>query len=66
VIQLRAEVRKALTRDDDYATLGKPPRDWHDPKAREALVDALLRDAHATLGALGGHELGADARPPRP
>ena len=50
-------VRAGLTRDDDYATLGKPPCDWDDPKAREALVDALVRDAQATLGVLAGHEL---------
>ena len=29
-------MRAALTRDDDYASLGKPPCDWDDPKAREA------------------------------
>lgn len=50
-------VRAALTRDDDYATVGKPPCDWDDPKAREALVDALVRDAQAALGVLNGHEL---------
>ena len=54
---LAGAVRAALTRDDDYATLGKPPCDWDDPKAREALVDALVRDALAALGALDGHEL---------
>ena len=54
---LAAAVRVALTRDDDYASLGKPPCDWDDPKAREALVDALVRDALAALGALDGHEL---------
>jgi Transposase DDE domain/Transposase domain (DUF772) len=55
--QLAGAVRAALTRDDDYATLGKPPCDWDDPKAREALVDALARDARAALEALDGHEL---------
>jgi Transposase DDE domain len=54
---LAGAVRAALTRDDDYVTLGKPPCDWDDPKAREALVDALVRDAHAALGTLDGHEL---------
>ena len=54
---LAAAVRHTLTRDDDYATLGKPPCDWDDPKAREALVDALVRDAHAALEALDGHQL---------
>src|SRR5271165_2489345 len=57
VTQLRAAIRKVLStvegplaeriravlrRDDDYATLGKPPCDWDDPAAREALVDALV------------------------
>ena len=54
---LAGAVRAALTRDDDYATLGKPPCDWDDPKAREALVDALVRDAYAALAVLDGHEL---------
>jgi hypothetical protein len=54
---LAAAVRAALTRDDDYATVGKPPCDWDDPGAREALVDALVRDAHGALGALDGHEV---------
>ena len=54
---LAAAVRAGLARDDDYATLGKPPCDWDDPAAREALVDALVRDAHAALAALHGHEL---------
>ena len=56
---LATAVRKALTRDDDYASLGKPPCDWDDPKARDALVDALVRDALAALGALDGHTLEA-------
>jgi hypothetical protein len=55
---LASAVRQALTRDDDYASLGKPPCDWDDPKAREALVDALVRDAQAALGAVDGHRLG--------
>ena len=54
---LAAAVRAGLARDDDYVTLGKPPCDWDDPAAREALVDALVRDAHAALAALHGHEL---------
>jgi hypothetical protein len=32
---LAARVRGVLTRDDDYATLGKPPCDWDDRAARE-------------------------------
>ena len=50
-------MRHALTRDDDYASVGKPPCDWDDPKAREALVDALVRDAVAALAALDGHQV---------
>ena len=54
---LAAEVRAALRRDDDYATIGKPPCDWDDPAAREALVDALVRDANAALAVLHGQSL---------
>jgi DDE family transposase/transposase-like protein DUF772 len=54
---LAGAVRRALTRDDNYSTLGKPPCDWDDPTAREALVDALVKDARAALAALDGHEL---------
>lgn len=61
---LAAQVRAALRRDDDYATIGKPPCDWDDRAAREALVDALVKDAHAALAVLDGHSLegaGAEA-----
>jgi IS5 family transposase len=73
VTQLRAAIRKVLSaveadlaqrirsvlgRDDDYATVGKPPCDWDDPLARDALVDALVRDATAALGVLDGEALG--------
>src|SRR3977135_3876716 len=54
---LATALRAGLTRDDDYATVGKPPCDWDDPAAREALIDALVRDAQAALGVLDGHEL---------
>ncbi len=52
-----AKVRAVLTRDDDYAGPGKPPCDWDDPAAREALVDALVKDALAALAALEGESL---------
>ena len=52
-----AQVRGVLRRDDQYATLGKPPCDWDDPAAREALVDELVTDALAALGALDGRAL---------
>jgi hypothetical protein len=50
-------VRAVLCRDDDYATAGKPPCDWDDPAAREVLVDELVTDALAALGALDGQPL---------
>ena len=46
-----------MSRDDEYATPGKPPCDWDDRSAREALVDALVKDANAALDVLGDHEL---------
>lgn len=49
---LAGEVRAALARDDDYATPGKPPCDWDDKDAREALVDALVDDALSALSAI--------------
>jgi hypothetical protein len=55
--RLADAVRAVLTRADDYASVGKPPCDWDDPKAREALVDALVRDALAALEVLHGQEL---------
>jgi hypothetical protein len=55
--ELASAVRGALTRDDDYASLGKPPCDWDDPKARAALVDALVHDAQAALGVVDGRQL---------
>ena len=48
---IRSQARCALSllRDDEYATPGKPPCDWDDRAAREALVDALVNDANAAL-----------------
>ena len=54
---LEAQLRGLLARDDGYASAGKPACDYDDPAAREALVDALARDACALLGALHGREL---------
>jgi IS5 family transposase len=59
---LATRVRAALSRDDDYATAGKPPCDWDDPAAREALVDELVHDALAALAVLDGQELTPVAR----
>ena len=58
---LAPSVRAALVRDDDYATPGKPPCDWDDREAREALVDALVKDALAALLVLDGAEVPAGA-----
>jgi hypothetical protein len=58
--QLEAELRGLLARDDDYATAGKPVCDYEDGAAREALVDALARDAMALVAALDGRNLGPE------
>jgi IS5 family transposase len=59
---LAARVRGVLERDDEYATAGKPPCDWDDPAAREALVDALVHDALFALVVLDGELLTGVAR----
>jgi hypothetical protein len=53
------ELRGILKRDDDYASAGKPVCDWDDTPAREALVDALARDAYAVLIHLEGRPISA-------
>jgi hypothetical protein len=53
-----AGLRALLARDDDYLRAGKPACDYEDAAAREALVDALAKDAGALLAALHGQELG--------
>ena len=55
--ELAAAVRAVLMRDDNYATVGKPPCEWDDKAARGALVDALVRDANVALLVLHGREL---------
>ncbi|MBA3748402.1 MAG: transposase [Solirubrobacterales bacterium] len=55
--ELEGELRGLLGRDDDYRVAGKPVCDYDDLDAREALVDALAKDARALLGALDGREL---------
>jgi len=52
-----AQLRGRLKRDDPYDTTGKSTCAWDDPQAREELVDALARDAHAILLALHGQAL---------
>lgn len=58
--QLMQDLRGVLKRDDDYASPGKPACDWEDKAAREALIDALARDAHAVLTLLDGRDLSKD------
>jgi Transposase DDE domain/Transposase domain (DUF772) len=53
-----AGLRGLLARDDDYLRAGKPACDYDVAAAREALVDALARDARAVLAGLDGQELG--------
>jgi Transposase DDE domain/Transposase domain (DUF772) len=57
--ELESELRGQLRRDDDYRDAGKPVCDYEDPEAREALVDALAKDARALLVSLDGRELEA-------
>src|SRR5487761_475262 len=54
---LEPELRAVLRRDDDYASAGKPGCDYDDRAAREALVDALAKDAQALLVGLEGPQL---------
>jgi Transposase DDE domain/Transposase domain (DUF772) len=54
---LEAKVRGQLQREDDYRAPGKPTCDWTDRAAREALVDALVRDAYRAHYALRGERL---------
>ena len=52
---LEGELRGLLARDDDYASAGKPVCDYEDREVREvreAMIDALAKDAHALLVAL--------------
>lgn len=57
---LASELRAVLKRADDYASAGKPACEWDDKAAREALVDALARDAHAVLGVLHDRQLASE------
>ena len=59
---LAAELRRVLERGDDYAAAGKPACDWEDKDAREALVDALARDAYAVLAYFDGKQLADDVK----
>jgi Transposase DDE domain/Transposase domain (DUF772) len=59
---LATELLGVLKRDDDYLAAGKPTCDWDDKVAREALIDALARDAYAVLAHLDGQPLAADVK----
>jgi hypothetical protein len=54
---LNTELRVVISRDDDYATAGKPVCDYNDGLARKDLVDALAKDGYAVLGVLDAREL---------
>jgi IS5 family transposase len=55
------EVITAHCSAHDSADPGKPKIAWNDAQAREALVDALVSDAHRLLGHLPEQELDAKA-----
>jgi hypothetical protein len=55
--ELAGELRKKLRRDDDYSAPGKPACDWDDAPAREAMLDALSRDAYAVLAQLDNSKM---------
>ena len=59
---LASELRAVLKRDDDYLEAGKPLCDWDDKAAREELIDALAKDAHAALALLDGRTLVAEVK----
>jgi transposase len=67
VRRVRREVPSAervvaqVTSAHDYDDPGKPRIAWNDQGARDALVDALVRDALAVLDALGEQEPGSKA-----
>ena len=53
-----SEVIAAHCSAHDYSDPGKPAITWDDAAAREALVDALVTDAHRLLGYLPDQQLG--------
>jgi hypothetical protein len=54
---LAAELQAALPSGEEDASAAKPQIDWDDQTARQALVDARARDAHAALALLQGRPL---------
>jgi hypothetical protein len=45
----------------DYSSAGKPQIDWDDPQAKDALVSALVNDAHGLLTVLDDRDLDEQA-----
>ena len=41
----------AVLQRDDYGTVGKPDIDWQDPKARQDLLNEIVRDGRAAVAA---------------
>lgn len=64
VVPGASEVVVARCTAHDYDDPGKPAIAWNDRAAREQLVDALVRDALAVLGALDA-ELDAEQQDPK-
>ena len=71
VTQLVAAIRKvarevpgaagqiaAVCTGHDYSGPGKPKIDWDDPRAKDALVTALVNDANTLVAALEGRRPG--------
>ena len=59
---LGAQMRATFERDDEYRKMGKPTCDRDDEKAREALINALAKDAFRALWAVHGRALDPSAR----
>jgi Transposase DDE domain/Transposase domain (DUF772) len=55
--ELGIELRAGLQSGDDYATADKPPIDWDDRAAREALIDSRAKDGYRCLHVLEGLSL---------
>jgi hypothetical protein len=51
---LAGRLRAVIDSGDDYAGTAKPVIDWHEPAARDALVDSRARDGYALLSILDG------------
>jgi hypothetical protein len=58
--ELEAELRAALSSEDDYAVAGKPACDWDDAEARAAVIDRLAVDGWVLLETLEGRQLPAE------